>query len=309
MKTCKPDSSTVHSGFSSQFSPVLKVDSNEIFEVETPDVAFGLAQHPRHGEPRQKVSPSPGRQGEGPACVGPIWVNDAKPGHFLKIVIEAAETASWGWTVAGPNGQNNSWIEALELVKEPTLIRWQLNKVSRTATAEHAWQVPMTPFPGTLGVCPTGSGMHSGWAPGIHGGNLDCRLLTAGSALIVPVFHEGALVSVGDGHAAQGNGEVAGSAIETPMRIRLRCTVFESFPVNSPIILMEDAKAFLGFGSTLDQAARFAIRAAVKFETSQSGITEDEALALASVACDLQVTQVANGIVGAHAIWKASKQG
>jgi acetamidase/formamidase len=127
--------------------------------------------------------------------------------------------------------------------------------------------------------------------------------------LIVPVFHEGALVSVGDGHAAQGNGEVAGSAIETPMRIRLRCTVFESFPVNSPIILMEDAKAFLGFGSTLDQAARFAIRAAVKFETSQSGITEDEALALASVACDLQVTQVANGIVGAHAIWKASKQG
>jgi acetamidase/formamidase len=156
---------------------------------------------------------------------------------------------------------------------------------------------------GVLGMPPAEPGEHSTIPPRWHGGNLDCRELVAGSTLYLPIPVEGALFSVGDGHAAQGDGEVSGTAIECPMeRVDLTFEVVDDVPVAAPMAETPAGTITMGLGETVDDAMYQALDGMFDELGRRYGLTRPDAIALASVVVDLRVTQIVNQTVGAHAV-------
>ena len=169
---------------------------------------------------------------------------------------------------------------------------------------QHGHAVALRPFLGVLGMPPPEPGEHSTIPPRRWGGNLDCRELVAGATLFLPVPVAGALLSAGDGHARQGDGEVGGTAIECPMaRVELRLDLRRDLPVGGPVALTPDGSWLtMGLGATLDEAAHRALDAMFALLGERHGLSRAEAVALASVVVDLRVTQLVNQVVGAHAV-------
>jgi acetamidase/formamidase len=164
-------------------------------------------------------------------------------------------------------------------------------------------KVPMRPFFGQLAVAPPKNfGRQNSKEPREFGGNLDCRELTAGSTIYLPVWNEGALFSTGDGHAAQGDGEVNGTAIETALKGNFEFHVRKDLHWRLP--RAETATHLITFGldADLDDAARQALREMIDWVTVLTEISRDEAYSLSSVAVDLRVTQTVNNIKGVHAM-------
>jgi acetamidase/formamidase len=150
---------------------------------------------------------------------------------------------------------------------------------------------------------PAEAGVHSTIPPRACGGNMDLKELVAGSRLFLPVSVRDALLSVGDGHAAQGDGEVSGLAIECPMnRVELNVRLRDDLELKSPLAETHAGTVALGFGATLDEAAADALDGMLRVMKDRHGLERRDALALASVVVDLRVTQIVNGIVGVHAV-------
>ena len=159
---------------------------------------------------------------------GPIAVAGAKRGDTLQIDLLEFEPADWGWTASIPGFGllADEFPDAyLKITRVPA--------VGERAEFLPGIRVPIVPFCGEVGVAPA-TGPLSTIPPDVHGGNMDTRHLTAGATLFLPVFHDGARLSMGDGHAAQGDGEVCGTAIETPMRALVRLTVRDDLHLSGP---------------------------------------------------------------------------
>ena len=237
----------------------------------------------------------------GHALVGPVAVRGARPGTTLEIRIDTVVPASWGTTVAGgwPSAVNQRYrIEDAGVVHT-----WDLDVTAMTGRNQHGHTVALRPFLGVLGMPPAEPGRHSTTPPRPHGGNLDCKELVAGSTLWLPVPVDGALFSVGDGHAAQGDGEVSGTAIECPMdRVELTLDVRDDLPLTGPVAHTPAGWLTIGLGATLDDAAFDALESMFALLGRLYGVTRPDAVALASVAVDLRVTQVVNQVVGVHAV-------
>jgi len=227
---------------------------------------------------------------------GPIAVEGAEPGDTLQVDLLEFEPAGWGWTAS---------IPGFGLLADDFPDGFY--KVTRfDASSGHAefWPgitLPLAPFCGELGVAPV-TGPLSTIPPDLHGGNMDTRHLVAGSTLFLPVFHSGARFSVGDGHATQGDGEVSGTAIETPMRARIRLTVRKDLHVNGPEFLAAaDPHAALrngpryatdGIGPDLMGAARDAVRRMIEWLGREHGLDPMRAYLLCSVAIDLKISEI-----------------
>jgi acetamidase/formamidase len=163
--------------------------------------------------------------------------------------------------------------------------------------------VPLRPFLGVMGVAPAEPGEHSTIPPGPHGGNLDCRALVAGSTLFLPVFHSGALFSCGDGHAAQGDGEVCVTAIECAVTARVRLEVHKGATLVRPRAETPDAYLTLGAAPTFEEAARQCLEDMLELITERTGLGRSDAYALASVAVDIRVNQLVNRpMIGVRAV-------
>ncbi|HEX5570194.1 MAG TPA: acetamidase/formamidase family protein, partial [Ktedonobacterales bacterium] len=158
---------------------------------------------------------------------GPIFVEGAEPGDTLQIELLEFQPAAWGWTALIPG-----FGLLADEFPQPALNIWSL--VDGWAEFAPGIRVPLAPFCGEVGLAPAEAGPHSTIPPYRHGGNMDTRHLTAGATLYLPVEVPGALYSMGDGHAAQGDGEVCGTAIETPMRATVRLTVRKDLRVEAP---------------------------------------------------------------------------
>jgi acetamidase/formamidase len=181
--------------------------------------------------------------------------------------------------------------------------RWTLDPVAGTGRNQHGHTVALRPFLGVIGMPPAEPGRHSTIPPRPHGGNLDCRELVAGSTLWLPIPVDGALLSVGDGHAAQGDGEVSGTAIECPMdRVDLTLSTVDDFPVTGPVARTPAGWVTMGLGYTVDDAVFEALNAMFDLLGRLHGVSRPDAVALASVAVDVRVTQIVNRTVGAHAV-------
>jgi acetamidase/formamidase len=162
--------------------------------------------------------------------------------------------------------------------------------------------VRLAPFLGVLGMPPIGHGVHSTTPPRRQGGNIDCKELVAGTTLYLPIPVDGALFSAGDGHAAQGDGEVSGTAIECPSRARLTLDLRDDLQLEWPIARVDGAWLAFGFDEHLGLAAKKATDGMLALMQREHGLDAGDALALASVVVDLRVTQVVNGQLGVHAV-------
>jgi acetamidase/formamidase len=229
---------------------------------------------------------------------GPIYVEEAQPGDTLEIELVDLQPAEWGWTAIIPG----FGLLADEFT-EPALKIWQLEG-GADGWAEFApgIRIPLAPFCGEIGLAPAAEGAHSTIPPYRHGGNMDTKHLTAGTRLYLPVEVPGALFSIGDGHAAQGDGEVCGTAIETPMRATVRLTVRKDMQVPEPQFLTAgpltprtNTAAYYatdGIGPDLMEATRNAIRHMIAHLQRTYHLSRAEAYMLCSVAVDLKLSEV-----------------
>jgi acetamidase/formamidase len=236
----------------------------------------------------------------GHALTGPVAVRGARAGQVLRIRIDAVEPAGWGTTFA--NVRPTAYNERYRLTGS-AVHRWTLDPVAGTGRNQHGHTVALRPFLGVIGMPPAEPGRHSTIPPRPHGGNLDCRELVAGSTLWLPIPVDSALLSVGDGHAAQGDGEVSGTAIECPMdRVDLTLSTVDDFPVTGPVARTPAGWVTMGLGDTVDDAVFEALDAMFDLLGRLHGVSRPDAVALASVAVDVRVTQIVNRTVGAHAV-------
>jgi acetamidase/formamidase len=238
---------------------------------------------------------------------GPVFVKGAKPGDVLEVELLELRAQGWGWTAIIPgfgllaDEFPEPWLRISSVEPEAGRVRF-----SEQVT------LPFRPFPGTLGVAPPEPGSHSILPPSRFGGNLDTKHLTPGTRLYLPVGVEGALFSLGDTHAAQGDGEVCGTAIETAMDVVLRLSVRRDFNVDAPqfhvpasALAPPEPSGYhvcTGVGPDLLEATRAAVRATIRFLGERYGLDRREAYALASVAVDLRIHEVVdapNWVVGA----------
>jgi len=229
---------------------------------------------------------------------GPIYVEGAAPGDTLEVEFLDVQPADWGWTAIIPG----FGLLAGDF-PEPALKTWRLEGgASGWAEFAPGIRIPLAPFCGEIGLAPGRAGAFSTIPPYRHGGNMDTKHLTQGSRLYLPVEVPGALFSIGDGHAAQGDGEVCGTAIETPMRVTVRLTVRTDVPVAEPQFLMAgpvaqrtNTAAYYatdGIGPDLMEAARNAVRHMIDHLQRTYGLSRTDAYMLCSVAVDLKLCEV-----------------
>lgn len=225
---------------------------------------------------------------------GPIYVKDAEPGDVLEVHIDKLEL-----TTPFANARVAPGLGGLpDLVPSARSYMAVFNEEKNEATFIGE-TIPLAPFLGIMGNAPDHSVSSS--PPQVYGGNIDCKELVEGTTLFLPIAVPGALFYTGDGHAAQGDGEVSVTALETSLTATLTFTLHKAMPLTAPMGITSKEYLFFGFAATLDEAMRMALTNAVNYIMQQKGLSFEEALALASIICDLHITQVVNGIVGVHA--------
>jgi acetamidase/formamidase len=212
---------------------------------------------------------------------------------------------AWGYTVAA--GRDTPLTRRLGLHEAPPAwLLWQIDADAGVATSDQGHTVRTAPFHGVTGVAWDEPGEHSTIPPrAVGGGNIDCKELVAGSVLYLPVAVPGALLSIGDGHAAQGDGEVAGTAIECGMTTELQLELVTGRPVSGVHAEAPAGQITFGFSPDLNTAMGDALDAMLTWLQASHGVDKATALALASPVLDLRITQVANQAWGVHALLPA----
>ncbi len=305
MHILEPERATLHGQFSRALAPALVVASGDHVRCRTLDVSWGLEARHADGTPRATFGPREQPRDDGPCLLGPIAIEGARPGQVLEIHVDAIVPGAYGWTFGGEIGFFNTALNQALGVAEgpPALLRWSIDPSAMAATNHLGQRVRLRPFLGTLGLCPAGEGWLAAWPPRRTGGNLDCKELVAGSVLYVPIEVEGAYVSLGDGHAAQGDGEASGTAIECPIeQVDLRFVLRDDLQLS---VLRARAPAgwlTFGFGEQLDDAVAMALGDMLALVCTQAGVGRKEALALISVVADVRITQLVNGVRGVHVL-------
>jgi acetamidase/formamidase len=298
----EPGERTLHGSFSNQFAPVLTIDSGDTVHYQLPDAGWGSEAPALAGGPRKKYPRRDGEIDQGHALCGPVAIRGAQPGMALEITIERLVPGSYGWTYAGGwSMELNERFGTREGAEQ--LLLWALDAERGIAKNQFQHEVSIRPFLGVMGVAPAAPGYHSTWPPRLSGGNLDCKALVAGSTLYLPIQMPGALVSVGDGHAAQGDGEISSTAIECPMdEAILQFRVVEGMALSSPRAKTAEGWITFGFHENLNEASYFAANAMLDLMMERFALARKEVLALASVVVDLRITQICNGVWGVHAV-------
>ncbi|HEY1952940.1 MAG TPA: acetamidase/formamidase family protein [Gemmatimonadaceae bacterium] len=299
--------STVAYGYYwSEAKPALRVNSGDIIEIETmltntPTGLERLGVKPGDipQELRDIVAQDTGalRGPGGHILTGPIYVEGADSGDVLEVRIQSI-------TLPIDYGYNGCRGFVPELCGPPqsrvsSLIH--LDRTRMTAEVAPGIVVPLRPFFGSMGVAPAASlGRVSSNPPSHHAGNLDNRELVAGTTLYIPVFVKGALLEVGDGHAAQGDGEVDQTAIETDLHGRLQLIVRKDMKIDWPRAETPTHWITMGTDTSLVVATKTAIREMVKLLQEKKSLTEAQAYQAASMAADLHITELVDGNVGVH---------
>jgi acetamidase/formamidase len=289
----------------SEAPPVLRIDSGDIIDVDTllTNTPTGLA---KAGVPDDKIQASlkaivsevtGERRGPGGHILtGPVYVEGAEPGDVLEVKILSIELPlDYGY-----NGCSGYLPENCETGVPAKIV--PLDRKKMTAEFLPGIVIPLKPFYGSIGIAPDPAmGRLSSNPPGRHAGNLDNRELVAGSTLYIPVFARGALFEIGDGHAAQGDGEVDQTAIETSLRGRLQLTVRKDMKLKWP--RAETATDYISMATDPDLiiATKTAIQEMIDFLVSEKTLTRHQAYQLVSVAGNVAITQLVDKPnVGVH---------
>jgi acetamidase/formamidase len=295
----------VYGYYWSQARPALRIASGDFIDVDTllTNTPEGLA---KAGVPDDRIQASlkaivsqvtGGRRGPGGHILtGPVYVEGAEPGDVLEVKIQSIELAiDYGY-----NGCKGVLPENCEPDAPVRII--PLDRQHMTAQFAPGVVIPLRPFFGSMGVAPAPeAGRLSSNPPGRHAGNLDNRQLVAGSTLYIPVFTRGALFEIGDGHVAQGDGEVDQTAIETSLRGRLQLIVRKDMKLTWPRAETPTDYISMATDPDLNVATRTAIQEMVDFLVSEKQLTRHVAYQLVSIAGNVAITQLVDKPnVGVH---------
>lgn len=293
-----PTSANVVDVFSRDHAPVLTVDPGDSIVIRSLDASGYLSPQQVPGD----RPPTMFAEKRGHCLTGPIAVTGAEPGMVLAVRVVSLRPDNWGWTVAA--ALDNVLTRRLGVAAgPPSWLLWHLDSDTCTATNDKGFTRVLAPFLGVIGLAPAEPGEHSTIPPRAEsGGNIDCRDLVAGSTLYLPVTVAGALLSLGDGHGAQGDGEVGGTAIECPMTTEIVVDLVTDPPVPTIHAVTPTAKITFGFDANLNEAMADALDAMLTWMQCLYGLERSAALALASTAVDMRITQVANQVWGVHAV-------
>ncbi len=305
--TIGPTPDTVHWGyFDAGLDPVLEVGSGDTVEVGTVSGAPEYMPGPPYEVPPALAEIHRSLEPElGPHILtGPIAIRRARPGHTLEVeILDITLDSDWGWNVHKPG---LATLPADEF-PEPWIRHLPIDRADGTALMPWGTTLPLAPFFGILAVAPPASlGRVSSKPPDVYGGNMDNKELVRGSRIFLPVFAHGAKFSIGDGHAAQGDGEVSLTALETCLTGTIRLTIHETEPIRAPRAITPNHYITHGFHPDLDRAADDALRDMIGWLVDLLGIRPDEAYMFASLAVDLHVTQLVDGNKGVHAMVRRS---
>lgn len=292
---------TVHWGYlGAGIAPVATVKSGDTVSIETvsglPDVVAGspypaspalLAIHER----------STKRFIPGHICTGPVAVDGARPGDVLQVDIESVELDS-DWAYTGVRPLKGALPDDFD---EPHVTYVEIDRVRKIARLPWDMEVPLRPFFGVMCSAPPAAwGELSTIPPRRNGGNLDNRELIAGTTLYLPVFVEGALFSAGDGHGAQGDGEICTAAVEMGMRGTFRLTTRRDMALVWPLAETPTDIITMAFDPDLDDCVVIVVRQMIDLLVAHCDLTRTEAYTLLSYAGNLRITQVVNGNKGVH---------
>lgn len=273
---------TTHNKFSSAIRPVLTVKSGSVIEAFTKEASDGQFNMNSTLDALDSLDFEPIHP-----LTGPVFVENASPGDVLKITLHKIELGGWGWNAILPgfgflaDTLSTKYLKIYELGKDRQKVRFN-----------DAISIELHPFPGVMGVAPNTSEMLNTIPPRANGGNMDDPNMTEGTVLYFPVFVEGGLFSIGDGHAVQGLGEVCGTAIECPLRIVYEIELLKNKSIPEPQYETKAYYATTGFAPTIDAAAKKATLYMVNYLQEEQGLTLEEAYALCSLQGDLQIAEV-----------------
>jgi acetamidase/formamidase len=287
-----------HNAWDRDLAPIAVIAPGDEITVETTDAGDGQLA------PGSTAADVPGLDfSRINPVTGPFQIEGARPGDALIIDILDMSVGSWGWTACIPG-----FGLLAEEFPDPHL------RVSTIADGRAellpGLSVPVVPMIGTIGVAPPEPGPHSIVPPRRWGGNLDIRHIGPGARLVLPVGVDGALLSLGDAHAAMGDGEVCGTGVETDATVRLRVSLQRDAAPKTPVVETDPrthrtgaALATTGVGPDLMAAAAEATRALITEIVNRTGLAAADAYLLASVAADLKISEVVdvpNWVVSAH---------
>jgi acetamidase/formamidase len=303
----KPTPKTVAWGYyEAGTPPVLRIKSGDTVEVETlitssPSRLEGAGVAPDQVEQalrdinKEVTNKGPG----GHILTGPIYIEDAQPGDVLEVRIKAIKLAiPYAYTAFRPGA--GFLPEDFPYSRMKIIPLDERRMVGKFADGI---EIPLRPFFGSMGVAPPeASGRISSAPPWMHAGNLDNKELVPGTTLFIPVHVRGALFQVGDGHAAQGDGEVCITALETSLSGTLQLIVRKDMRLKWPRAETPTHFITMGIHEDLSEATKMAIRETIDFLMSQKRLGRDEAYMLTSTAVDLRITQLVDGNKGVHAM-------
>ena len=294
-------STVAYGHYWSETKPVLTIASGDIIDVDTlltslPDrlEKAGVPAADVQASLRAIVEQVTDRGPGGHILTGPVFVTGAEPGDALEVKLLSIDLP----IAYGYNGCSGFVRENCVAGRGPTII--QMDRKAMTATFLGA-VIPLKPFFGSMGVAPPpAQGRVSSNPPGIHAGNLDNKELVAGTTLWIPVHVPGALFEVGDGHAAQGDGEVDQTGLETSLRGKIQLTVRKGMTLAWP--RAETSTHFISMGTDVDltKATRIAIQEMVDFLSATKKMDKHQAYQLTSLAGDVAITQLVDGTMGVH---------
>lgn len=317
-----PELQNLHGWFDNSLPPLVRIAPGDVvvyktadagWDERTPDMPRGqvdglltnFASVPAEGA---AAVAAPGRRrsdGAGHALTGPIWIEGAEPGDTLAVHVREIVARAWGFGVHRPGKAAISGILGGQPddVKETYFRHYFLDREHGVWRFNDRVEIPLAPFMGIFGVAPATAGRIPTAHPGPHGGNLDCKELGQDATVYLPVLVPGGLFSVGDGHGAQGDGEVDGAAIETGMdRLVLQFRLRKDLAIKRPRAETPTHLLFLAFDEDLDTAVLEATRDVIAYLMVDQSLTHGEAYNLASLAVDFRITQVVDGLKGVHAM-------
>ncbi len=287
------DASQIHREWNNALAPRLTIDPGDTVVFETRDAADG------YYSPRSTHADVLGRGPfRGHPLTGPVAVRGARPGDTLVVeIVEMRPGAPFGWTNIRPG----RGLLPEEDFPKPYLVIWDLSDGHQARMGDRV-AVPIDPFPGVIGVALDEPGGHSTMPPRKNGGNMDVKQLTAGTTVYLPVWVDGALFSIGDGHGAQGDGEVCITAIEMMAQVTARFDLHRGrrlpeprFRTRGPVGAKTNTGphfATTAHGPDLYRSSQQAIRYMIEHLVEERGLSREEAYILCSVAVDLKISEI-----------------
>ena len=282
----------IHHGWNNAFAPRLKIAPGETVQFEIVDASSGQLNRESTDADLEKLDLARVNP-----VTGPVYVDGARPGDALKIKVLSFRPSGWGWT-----GNIPGFGLLTDQFPKAKLHHWNYDPGLAPAMYGPGGRVPLKPMCGTIGVAPAEPGLHSIIPPRNVGGNMDVRDISEGVQLYLPVEVDGALFSVGDTHAAQGDGEVCGTAIETSIDVALEFDLVKGanlrmprYVTPGPVSRHFDAKGYevtTGIGPDLMTGARTAVSEMVELLSRRYGYSPIDAYMLCSVCADLRISSI-----------------